>query len=112
MEYAKAFLIGGCAIAGSKIVAKYAGPSLAPVVGGMPTGMLASYFLSTEGEKRSYYQGYIYSSILLAIAVFCIDTVATHYKNIKLNTVTTIGLVLWFIMTYVTINFFVNKKKK
>ena len=111
MEYVKSFLIGGCAIAGSKIVAKYSGPSLAPVVGGMPTGMIASFFLNNEGAKRSYYDGYIYSSILLAIAVFCIHIITQKYKDLSINIVTTFGLVIWFVMTYITINYFVNKKK-
>ena len=45
MEYVKPFLIGGGVIGGSKLASKIMGPALAPLVGGMPTGIIASFFL-------------------------------------------------------------------
>ena len=45
MEYLKSFLIGGGVIAGSKIAANIMGPEMAPIVGGLPTGIIASFFL-------------------------------------------------------------------
>ena len=53
MEYVNPFLIGGSVIAGSKIAANMAGPALAPIVGGMPTGIIASFFLKSQLVFRS-----------------------------------------------------------
>ena len=56
MEYVKPFLIGGSVIAGSKLAAKIMGPALAPLVGGMPTGIIASFFLKGDDKKKKYYR--------------------------------------------------------
>ena len=39
MDLVKPFFIGGAVIAGSKAVSKIAPPALAPLIGGMPTGL-------------------------------------------------------------------------
>ena len=69
MDIVKPFLIGGSVIAGSKFVSKYASPALAPLIGGMPTGIIATYFMDDDKSKTEYYNGYAYSSFLLFIAI-------------------------------------------
>ena len=111
MEFVNPFLIGGSVIAGSKIVSKLAGPSLAPIVGGMPTGIIASFFLKSQQAKRQYFSGYFYSSILLAIAIMFIHFVSISHKNWNLDVISGIALALWAILSYITINHFIPKKK-
>ena len=111
MEYAKSFLIGGCVISGSKLAAKYAGPTLAPIVGGMPTGIIASFFLESQKDKRSYFTGYFYSSILLALAIVAIHFISINSK-MNVDYISAIGLVIWAILSYIAINTFMPKKKK
>ena len=72
MEYLKSFLIGGSVIAGSKFASKILGPEMAPIVGGLPTGIIASFFLNSNGDKQKYFQGYAYSSFVLFLAILFI----------------------------------------
>ena len=111
MEFVNPFLIGGSVIAGSKIVSKLAGPSLAPIVGGMPTGIIASFFLKSQQAKRDYFSGYFYSSILLAIAIMFIHFVSISHKNWNVDVISGIALALWAILSYIAINHFIPKKK-
>jgi hypothetical protein len=110
MEYVNPFLIGGSVIAGSKIVAKFAGPTLAPIVGGMPTGIIASFFLKTQQAKRDYFSGYFYSSILLAIAIMFIHFTSINTKW-NVDIISSVALAIWAILSYIAINFFIPKKK-
>jgi len=111
MEYIKPFLIGGSVIAGSKFVAKYSSPALAPIVGGMPTGIIASFFLENNQDKKKFYDGYFYTAILLGLAIVVIDTILNYDKNMNVNLISILGILLWAVASYVTINHFVKKKK-
>ena len=111
MEYVKAFIIGGCVIAGSKFVSTVASPALAPIVGGMPTGIIASFFLQTNEKKRLYFDGYFYSSILLALAIVAIDLFSNHNKKMDVNYISILGLIIWGILSYFAINYFIKPKK-
>ena len=111
MDYLKSCLIGGCVIAGSKLVSKYSSPALAPLIGGMPTGIIASFFLKKQEDKRSYYDGYFYSSILLAIAIVSIDVISRSNEKLNVDIVSLLGIIIWGILSFIVINKFVNKKK-
>ena len=111
MEYVNPFLIGGSVIAGSKIAANMAGPALAPIVGGMPTGIIASFFLKSQHAKREYFAGYFYSSILLAIAIMFIHFTSMFYKHWNVDVISSIALAIWGVLSYFAINHFMPKKK-
>ena len=81
MEYIAPFLIGGTVIAGSKFASNFASPSLAPIIGGMPTGIIASLFLKSQTAKRDFFAGYFYSSILLALVIMFIHFTSIQYKE-------------------------------
>ena len=53
MDIVKSFLIGGGVIAGSKVASNIMGPELAPIVGGLPTGIIASFFLNSMRPNRN-----------------------------------------------------------
>ena len=111
MEYANPFLIGGSVIAGSKLAAKMVGPALAPIVGGMPTGIIASFFLKSQNAKREYFAGYLYSSILLAIAIMFIHFTSMFYKQWNVDIISGIALAIWAVLSYYVITFFIPKSK-
>jgi hypothetical protein len=102
MEYLKPFLIGGSVIAGSKYVASYVNPSLAPLIGGMPTGIIASYFLTSNKQKREFFGGYVYSSFVLFLAILFIHLTSIS-TNINVNMISTFGLIVWGIISYIVI---------
>tara|TARA_Y100000389_G_scaffold145109_1_gene143573 strand:+ start:1201 stop:1533 length:333 start_codon:yes stop_codon:yes gene_type:complete len=110
MDYIKPFLIGGAVIAGSKFVADNGPPQLAPLIGGMPTGIVASYFLANDDNRRKYFDGYVYSSFTLFIAILAIY-ILDNKTSIHVNIISGIALVLWAIITYFVINKFVKSKK-
>ena len=103
MEYLKPFLIGGSVIAGSKYISKYANPALAPLIGGMPTGIIASYFLQTDKDKRNFYHGYAISAPILALAIEFIFIMTSQIQTIPVNIISTIGLLVWGVLSFTTI---------
>lgn len=111
MDLIKPFLIGGSVIAGSKYVSKFVSPALAPLVGGMPTGIIATFFLDNDEQKRKYYDGYAYSSFILFLAILLIHMWSRHSK-LDVNIISGVSLLVWAIMSYFIVNFFVLSKKK
>lgn len=109
MEYIKPFLIGGSVIAGSKLVSEYGPPELAPLIGGMPTGIIAAYFLTTDAAKKKYFNGYVYSSFTLFLSILLISLLQNN-TSININVISGTALVVWAIFTYIVINVFVIKK--
>lgn len=109
MDIVKPFLIGGSVIAGSKFVSKYASPALAPLIGGMPTGIIATYFMDSDKDKAMYYKGYAYSSFLLFIAVLCCHLWSANSKT-PVNIISTVCILIWAVLSYIVVNTFVVKK--
>ncbi len=98
-EYIKPFLLGGSIIAGTKFVSTRISPALAPLIGGMPTGILASYFLSTRQAKSNFFWGYSYSSFILFLTIVAIHIVSVHTK-LNIDIISILGLILWGILSY------------
>ena len=73
--------------------------------------VIKSFFLESQKEKRSYFTGYFYSSILLALAIVSIHFISINSK-MNVDYISAIGLVIWAILSYVAINTFIPKKKK
>ena len=99
----KTFVIGGGLIAGAKYVSQFMSPAWAGMVGGLPTGIIASFFLDSDKKKIMYYSGYVYSSFLLFVAVVFCHIITTHFQNIPINVVSTIAIPLWAIVSYLVI---------
>ncbi len=110
MEYLKSFLIGGSVIAGSKIAANILGPEMAPIVGGLPTGIIASFFLTTNSSKQKYFEGYAYSAFVLFLAILFIHLITSHYKTLNVNIVSGSAFIVWAILSFIIIG--AHKKGK
>ena len=104
MNYIKPFLLGGSIIAGTKYMSTFMNPSLAPIIGGMPTGIIASFFLSKQTEKRAFFSRYVYTSFLLFLAILFIHQLSIH-TNINIDIISSIGIVVWAILSYFTVEY-------
>ena len=110
LNYLTSFFYSGLLVAGSKYVATWFNPALAPIIAGFPIGILGSFFLNTEQQKKEYYAGFVYSSIILTISVFLIYTISVLFSNISVNIISIIGLILWGLISLLTIYFMVIRK--
>ena len=111
MDLVKPFFIGGAVIAGSKAVSKIAPPALAPLIGGMPTGIIATYFLDTDKQKTEYYAGYAYSSFVLFLAILMCHLWSAN-SSTPVNIISTVFILVWAVISYFVVNYFVVHKKK
>ena len=112
MDLVKPFFIGGAVIAGSKAVSKIAPAALAPLIGGMPTGIIATFFLDNDKEKTQYYSGYAYSSFILFLAILMCHLWSAN-SSTPVNIISAVCLVVWAAISYFVVNtFVVNAKKK
>tara|TARA_B100000902_G_scaffold34593_1_gene41606 strand:+ start:102 stop:437 length:336 start_codon:yes stop_codon:yes gene_type:complete len=111
MDLVKPFFIGGAVIAGSKAVSKIAPPALSPLIGGMPTGIIATYFLDSDKQKTEYYAGYAYSSFVLFLAVLICHLWSAN-SSTPVNIISTVCILVWAIISYFVVNYFVLSKKK
>jgi len=105
MEYLKAFLLGGTIIASAKLISTYVDPVYAPLVAGMPTGMVASFFLQSDKVKRRFYGGYMIADLVVALAVAGVFAMTKMFPAVHINVITIVGYLFWLILTLVSITY-------
>ncbi len=103
MEYVKPFVIGGGVITAGKYLSQFVDPAIAPLVGGLPTGVLASFFLENDKARKGYYSGYVYSSFVLFFVILLIHLVGEHTR-VAMDVVSLVGLLVWGGISYLVIN--------
>jgi peptidoglycan/LPS O-acetylase OafA/YrhL len=88
------FLIGGTVISGVKYASSHVqNTALAAIIGGVPTGLIAIYFVSDEKSlKYAHTYFFVTLSLLTAIAIFY---VLHTYTNMKKDVVLLISLICW-----------------
>jgi len=113
MEYAKPFVIGGGLIALGKYTSKFVDPAIAPLIGGLPTGVIASFFLDNDKMRKGYYHGYVYSSFVLFFVIAAIHLAGEHTK-LPMDLISLVGLAAWGGISYLVINaeILAGQKKK
>lgn len=107
----KPFLVGGAVIGGSHIVAQFAPAQFAPLIGGMPTGIIASYFLATQKKKQEYFTGYAVSSVVLTLAIVGLHYATVAMPKTNVDIISTVFLVVWAAISFFAIKTFVHNKK-
>lgn len=110
MDIIRPFVIGGTVIGGAKLISRYVDPALAPLLGGMPTGIVASFFLNNDKDKRQYFKGYGVSTSILVVAILMLVYGTRVLTNIHVDVISSVTLVVWAILSYISINYFVVKK--
>ncbi len=110
MEYVKPFVVGGGLIALGKYTSRFVDPAIAPLIGGLPTGVIASFFLDSDKIRKGYYSGYVYSSFVLFFVIAAIHLVG-EYTAMSMDLVSFLGLCVWGAISYVVIQAEVISKK-
>ena len=110
VQYAKPFVIGGSVVAGSKVVASTLGPSLAPLVGGIPTSIISSFFL--KEENATIYISNLWLMGLMSVLVQVgIAQAKKKMPDTSIHKLAAAGLAVWFVLSYMLLNY-VNSTKK
>lgn len=110
MEFIEPFLLGGTIVAGSKMLSTMVDPAYAAMVGGMPTGIIASFFLANDSQKRQFYKGYGISDVIVAITINMIVFITMRWSSIPVNTISIIGYLLWLVFSFIGIRMYAVKK--
>ena len=110
MEYAEPFLLGGTIVAGSKWLSTMVDPAYAAMVAGMPTGIIASFFLANDSDKRQFYKGYGISDAVVAVTINIIALLTVRLTSVSVNTFSIVGYILWLAISFVGIKTFAAKK--
>lgn len=88
------FLIGGTIITGVKFTATHIdNPALAAILGGLPTGLISIYFLTSE-KSISYAHDYFFVTLSLLTAIMVFYMINVHTKLSK-NLILLIALFSW-----------------
>ena len=88
------FLIGGTVISGVKYASVHIkNPAVAAIIGGVPTGLIALYFVSDE-KTLKYAHNYFFVTLSLLLAISIFYTLHTYTKMSK-NSVVAISLCCW-----------------
>ena len=91
------FLIGGTVIAGVKFAATHlANPLLAAAIGGIPTGIIAIFFLKSA-ETAGYISNYFFINLILATSTLLLLILNIHF-GVHKNIATPSALVLWLLL--------------
>lgn len=103
LDYLSTFFYSGLLMAGVKYVSTKLDSSFAPIVSGLPLGIIGGFFINGNEKKHSYYEGYTYSSCILAMCVFAIYILSIAFTDISVNIISIIGLFMWFIISLIFI---------
>ena len=88
------FFIGGSVLAGVKYTSEHIkNPLVSAVIGGIPTGLIAIFLISSKKSiDYSYQYFFVTLSLLISIALFHILIVYTHMHK---NTILILSLICW-----------------
>ena len=93
------FLVGGGIISGVKFAAtSLHNPALSAIIGGIPSGLLAIYFLKPEKSIR-YSQTYFFVNLALAVAILTFYLLRVK-TNIPKNNVLLISIFVWCLLVW------------
>jgi hypothetical protein len=103
------FLLGGTIIAGVKFAASNASPGVAAIIGGVPTGLISIYFLTSDSISIEYSYNYFFNTVVLAMSILCFYLAQSNTKIHK-NVMATLAIAFWILG--VSIVHFVESKQK
>ena len=103
MEYLKPFLIGGSIIAASKFIANHASPEYAAIIGGMPIGILASFFILGNKLKGEYYKGLVINDVTIALVIIGLNVVLKMYPKLNVNIASVLSIIIWALVSFFSV---------
>lgn len=81
-------------------------PSYAGILASLPIGIIGSFFLKNDIQKKQYYAGYLYSCIILAVTVFIMHVFSLTFQSVQMNNISVIGLTIWLSISSIVIFIF------
>lgn len=100
------FLLGGFVISGVKFAAtSLNNPALSAIFGGLPTGLIAIYFITSQ-DSIGYAHNYFYVTLSLLTAIIVFYLLQIHTKMRK-DIILLIALLTW--VTLVGLNYMFNR---
>ena len=104
-EYLKTFFLGGSIISASKYISTILPPAYSGLIGAAPTSLITSFFLLNDKVREKFFQGAILSDLLIFAAITTILTIRHFNKNIPINYITILGLLIWLVLGVSIIKF-------
>lgn len=102
------FLLGGTLISGVKFAATHMdNPALAAILGGIPVGLTAIFFLTSD-KSIGYSHDYFYVTLSLATAILVFYMLRVH-TDISKNVVLLIAFGCW--ASLVALKYFLSERK-
>lgn len=71
----------------------------------MPTGIIATYFMSNDEGRKKYYNAYSYTAFTLFLCILIISLLCKKTK-INVNIISAVGLAIWAILSFIVIKIF------
>ena len=110
LDVLQSALVGGLIIGSTKLASQIIGPEYASMVGGVPTGIIASYFISTRKAKKKYFLGY-----LIDVTVIILSTVITalfvfNHTNWSPSVFVYITLTSWIVFSVISVKMVLGHK--
>lgn len=94
------FFIGGVVISSVKFISTHLdNPALAAIIGGIPTGLISIYFLSSQ-KSLKYSQNYFFVTLSLLTAILSFYLMIL-YTDIEKNKILIISIVLWMLLVLI-----------
>jgi len=106
-QYIIPFLIGGGTVAGVKLLSTVVSPVYAAILGALPVGFLAVYFIEDIKKHRPYLTN-------LALQVVCIIISSLSYMymlnmNVDITQGFIYGFIIFMILTFLRVKFLTTK---
>ena len=108
MEYAKTFLLSGSIVTLSKVAANHANMPLSAVLGGIPLGLLAVFFITGRDDKRQYIKGYAYVSFLVFLSAVSLGQILELFPSAPVNGATLGAMAVWFVVSLLVATIFAS----
>jgi hypothetical protein len=100
-----AFLVGGFIIGSTNAVSTMLGPEYAAMVGGVPTGLIAPFFLNSRQKKKNFYWGYLLEAGVMAVIITQMY-ICIHMTGLSGYEIVSISAAIFMILSPLIIYFF------
>jgi len=110
-EVLLAFLMGGLIIGSTNIASSLVGPEYASLIGGVPSGLIAPFFLNSRKQKKNFYWGYFLNSLAMIVVLLELHFLINKSKFSGYKIAAMSGIT-FMLLAPVLIYFFGHSEKK
>jgi|ETNvirenome_6_85_1030632.scaffolds.fasta_scaffold01823_4 H+/Cl- antiporter ClcA len=107
----QAFLTGAFIIGGAKYISIHIGSMWAALLGGLPAGLIAAFFLKNNSFIRKFLNGYFIQTIVMTLIVYCLILPLVFLTKVDINVIAFCALLLWAFVSVLMIKYSSKKTK-